>query len=152
MTATGRQGILRGAADSITALGVRRREDPRRVATWRLDGGGEPDPALLHQAVLVARAANDFAGVARLTRYLRRRETTVETAVLLGEALYGLGEFEDADAVLAEPAVGGATSLHLVQRATTRAKNLQWGLCDWEGALSVLREARYTQAPTWSTI
>lgn len=147
MTATGRQGILRGAADSITALGVRRREDPRRVATWRLDGGGEPDPALLHQAVLVARAANDFAGVARLTRYLRRRETTVETAVLLGEALYELGEFEDADAVLAEPAVGGATSLHLVQRATTRAKNLQWGLCDWEGALSVLREARVHAGP-----
>lgn len=142
MTATGRHAILLAVAETTTSLGARRREDPRRVATWRLDGGGNPDPALLRQAAVVARNANDFVAVARLSRYLRRHGPTVETAVLLGEALYELGEFEDAEAVLAEPAADGTSSLHLAQRATTRAKNLQWGLCDWQGALQVVNDAR----------
>ena len=114
---------------------------PRRVATWRLDGGGDPDPTLLLQAAVVARNANDFRGVERLATHLRRIDPTVESAILLGEARFELGEFEGAEAVLAEPATG-ATSLQLAQRAGIRAKNLQWGLCDWQTALQVVRDAR----------
>ena len=147
MMAIGRQRILLAVADATVALGTRRREDARRVATWRLDGGGDPDPALLRHAAIVARNANDFRGVERLATYLRRVDSTVESAVLLGEALYELGDFVAAEAVLAEPAPGGATPLQLAQRAGARAKNLQWGLCDWPKALDVVREARAEAGP-----
>lgn len=78
---------------------------------------------------------------------LRRQDPSVGAAVLLGEALYELGDFEEAEAVLAEPAANGTSSLHLAQRATTRAKNLQWGLCDWQGALQVVIDARVEAGP-----
>ena len=58
-----------------------------------------------------------------------------------------MGDFEEAEAVLAEPAANGTSSLHLAQRATTRAKNLQWGLCDWQGALQVVIDARVEAGP-----
>lgn len=147
MAATDRQAILLAVAESTASLGARRREDPRRVATWLLDGGGDPDPVFLRQAAHVARNANDFGGVARLAGSLRRQDPSVGAAVLLGEALYELGDFEEAEAVLAEPAANGTSSLHLAQRATTRAKNLQWGLCDWQGALQVVIDARVEAGP-----
>ena len=87
------------------------------------------------------RNANDFRGVERLATHLRRIDSTVESTILLGEARFELGEFEGAEAVLAEPATG-ATSLQLAQHAGIRAKNLQWGLCDWQTALQVVRDAR----------
>lgn len=142
LTATGRQAILLAVAERTVALGARRREDPRRVATWQLDGGGDPDPALLRLAAGVARNANDFGGVERLAMSLRKTDPTVEAAILLGEALFELGDFERAEAVLAEPAPPATSSMQLAQQARVRAKNLQWGLCDWESALRVVRDAQ----------
>ena len=142
LTAMGRQSILLAVVERTMALGARRREDARRVATWRLDGGSDPDPTLLRQAAVVARNANDFRGVVRLATYLRKIDPSVESSILLGEALYELGDFEEAEVVLAEPAPVATSSLHLTQLVRIRAKNLQWGLCDWQTALKVVRNAR----------
>lgn len=141
LTATERHAILLAVADRTVALGTRRREDARRVATWLLDGGGDPDPILLHQAAVVARNANDFRGVERLATHLRRLDSTVEATILLGEARYELGDFDRAEAVLSEP-IPDATSLQRARHASIRAKNLQWGQCDWQTALQVVRDAR----------
>jgi ATP/maltotriose-dependent transcriptional regulator MalT len=147
LTVLRRRSILLAAADRVEALGARRREDPRRLATWRLDAGGRPDPELLLQAARVARFAHDFVQVERLARVLREHSPSLPATVLLGEALYELGSFEESEAVLAAPVADASDPLLLVQRATLRTKNLQWGLCDWPGALEVVRAARAALGP-----
>lgn len=142
-----RQSILLAAADRVQALGARRREDALRIATWRLDAGGTPDPAVLLQAVHVARHAHDFAEVERLGEVLHQLSPSIESVVLLGEAHYELGRFHEAEELLARPVEAGAPGDLLVRRATLRTKNLQWGLCDWEAALRVVNEAKGTVGP-----
>lgn len=136
--------ILLAAAESVEALGTRRREDARRVATWRLDAGGVPDADLVHQAARVARFAHDYVQVERLARVLRDAGPVAEATVLLGEALYELGSFDESEAVLSVVLPDHTPSPLLVQQATLRAKNLQWGLCNWPAALAVVQEARAT--------
>lgn len=142
-----RQSILLAAADRVDALGAKRREDSLRIATWRLDAGGTPDPAVLLQAAYVARHAHDFAEVERLGEVLHRVAPSIEAVVLLGEARYELGHFHESEALLAAPVEPDAPGPLLVQRATLRTKNLQWGLCDWEQALRVVNEAKATVGP-----
>ncbi|QXC60752.1 LuxR C-terminal-related transcriptional regulator [Aquihabitans sp. G128] len=144
LTVLRRRSILLAAADRIEALGARRREDARRVATWRLDAGGTPDPALLLQATRVARYAHDFKQVERLATVLWSLQPTAEAAVLLGEAAYEMGHFDASEAVLAAPVPEPSDEAVMVQRATLRTKNLQWGLCDWRAALAVIEDAQAT--------
>ena len=162
LTVLRRRAILLAVADRTEDLGARRREDLRRIATWRLDAGGAPDSDLLLHAAHVARFANDFVQVERLATALRATAgwagaagpadeaeavAAGEAAILLGEAQYELGHFDQAEAVLAAP-VSPLTPTHLrVQLATLRTKNLQWGLCDWQAALAVVRAARDTVGP-----
>ncbi len=136
-----RRSILLAAADRVEELGARRREDPRRIATWRLDAGGSPDPALLLQAATVARYAHDFAEVERLADVLMRSTPSAEAALLLGEAHYELGHFEASEAVLAAPMPEGTPARLLTRQATLRTKNLQWGICDWAAAMAVVDDA-----------
>ncbi|HWJ96621.1 MAG TPA: AAA family ATPase, partial [Acidimicrobiales bacterium] len=136
-----RRSILLAAAERVEELGARRREDPRRIATWRLDAGGSPDPVLLLQAATVARYAHDFVEVERLADVLMRTAPSAEAALLLGEAHYELGHFDEAEAVLAA-SMPDATPVDLLTRqATLRTKNLQWGLCDWAAAMEVVDAA-----------
>lgn len=136
-----RRSILLAAAERVEELGARRREDPRRIATWQLDAGGSPDPVLLLQAATVARYAHDFAEVERLTQVLMGTAPSAEAALLLGEAHYELGHFDDAEAVLATPMPPGTPASLLTRQATLRTKNLQWGLCDWATAMAVVDDA-----------
>jgi DNA-binding CsgD family transcriptional regulator len=147
LTSLRRRSILLATADRVAELGAQRRDDAFRVATWRLDAGGTPDPALLLQAAAVARFAHDYAAVERLARALSELSPSLEATVLLGEALYELGSFDESEAVLAAPVPPDADPSLLVQRATMRAKNLQWGLSDWPTALQVLRDAVATAGP-----
>ncbi|MGN6693123.1 MAG: AAA family ATPase, partial [Aquihabitans sp.] len=136
-----RRSLLLAAAERVEELGARRREDPRRIATWRLDAGGSPDPALLLQAATVARYAHDFAEVERLAELVMRAQPGPEAALLLGEAHYELGHFDQSEAVLAAPMPEGTSVDLLTRQATLRTKNLQWGLCDWSTAMEVVDAA-----------
>ena len=136
-----RRSILLAAAERVVELGARRREDPRRIATWRLDAGGSPDPALLLQAATVARYAHDFAEVERLAGVLMASSPSAEATLLLGEAHYEMGHFDESEAVLAAPMPVGTDPELLIRQATLRTKNLQWGLCDWAGAMQVVEDA-----------
>jgi DNA-binding CsgD family transcriptional regulator/type II secretory pathway predicted ATPase ExeA len=164
LTALRRRAILLAVADRTEELGARRREDVRRIATWRLDAGGSPDPDLLLHAAHVARYANDFAEVERLALAVRalapwagpdgptspaEADAAAEAAILLGEAHYELGRFEASEAVLSAPVAPGTSPPLIVQLATLRTKNLQWGLCDWESALEVTRTARAPVGPDY---
>lgn len=136
-----RRSILLAAAERVEELGARRREDARRIATWRLDAGGSPDPVLLLQAATVARHTHDFAEVERLAGVLMEDAPSAEAALLLGEALYELGHFDRSEAVLGATMPEGTDPELLVRQATLRTKNLQWGLCDWAKAMTVVEDA-----------
>lgn len=142
-----RRAILLATAERVEVLGARRREDARRVATWRLDAGSTPDPELLLQAARFARYAHDFAQVERLATILWSGGPSSEVAMLLGEAHYQLGHFHEAEAVLATPVPAGGSSELLVQRAIVRGQNLQDGLDDWQGSLAVVQQAQAVLGP-----
>ena len=148
-----RRALLRDQIERLRRRGLRRREDPLRVASWSLDGGHSPDPELLVRAARVARAAPDFAGVVRLARAARTAglegAVAAEAALLLGEALHETGEFDEAEQVLgAGLDLDPAEDLRL-RLTVTRTKNLHWGLADADGALRVTREA--LAWPGWSS-
>jgi DNA-binding CsgD family transcriptional regulator/tetratricopeptide (TPR) repeat protein len=136
------RAILLAEADRLAA----RSPDPGpaslRIAVWRLDAGGRPDPAMLIRGAHLARYAHDFRVVRRLMEAVPGEQLDAVGALLLGEALYELGDFEAADRVLAR-GQQLASSEHVALRlAVTRAKNAQWGLCQPEAALAINADAR----------
>ena len=113
-----------------------------RIAVWRLDAGGRPDPAVLIRGAHLARYAHDFRLVRRLIEAVPGEQLDAVGALLLGEALYELGDFEAAERVLArgQRLVGNE---HVALRlAVTRTKNAQWGLCQPEAAIAINVAAR----------
>ncbi len=145
-----RRAILLATAQRIETLGARRYEDARRIATWRLDAGGNPDPELLLQAARFARYAHDLPQVERLATVLWNQAPTAEVAVLLGEAHFELGHYREAETILSAPLPPDSPEHLLVQRAILRGQNLEWGLSDWRAALDAAREAQRTMGPTYA--
>ncbi|MEO6629531.1 MAG: helix-turn-helix transcriptional regulator [Aquihabitans sp.] len=141
LTALRRRRALLGRADRVEGLGARRREDARRIATWRLDAGAVPDHDLLLQAARVARFANDFVQVVRLAQVLHDAVPTLATNLLLGEAHYELGNFGRSEEVLDCPLDWVAEADLSTQVVLSRVKNRQWGLGDTAGALDLVLDA-----------
>ena len=138
-----RRRLLLEHADRIDADGARRREDPLRVATARLEASGSADPRLLVRAARLARYGHDFTQVERLGRAALLDGMTPEIGLLLGEALHELWAFAEADGVLAaaEASADDGDEL-LVHIAEIRSRNLMWGMGRHEEALEVNRNAR----------
>jgi DNA-binding CsgD family transcriptional regulator len=146
MPVSTRRRLLLEQAARVERYGARRREDPLRIATWRLDATGSAEAALLLAAARLARYAYDLPQVVRLTRAALADEgggpDRVEAQLLLGEALLELGEFADAEAVLAEAEAAADEERQLVQVVTMRVRSLWWGLLRPDAALAVNRAAR----------
>jgi hypothetical protein len=115
-----------------------------RIAVWRLDAGGQPDPAVLVRGAHLARYAHDFRTVARLIEAVPDADLDAAGTLLLGEALYELGDFGAAERVLARGQRLPASEHIALRLAVTRAKNAQWGLCEPEQALAINAAARAT--------
>ena len=113
-----------------------------RIAVWRLDAGGQPDPAVLVRGAHLARYAHDFRTVARLIEAVPDADLDAAGTLLLGEALYELGDFGAAERVLARGQQLPASEHIALRLAVTRAKNAQWGLCEPERALAINAAAR----------
>src|SRR5215467_760004 len=113
-----------------------------RIAVWRLDAGGRPDPAVLVRGAHLARYAHDFRLVRRLIEAVPDANLDAAGALLLGEALYELGDFDAAGRVLARGQQLPASEHIALRLAVTRAKNAQWGLCQPETALAINAAAR----------
>jgi DNA-binding CsgD family transcriptional regulator/tetratricopeptide (TPR) repeat protein len=120
-----------------------------RIAVWRLDAGAQPDPAVLVRGAHLARSAHDFRTVRRLMEAVPSEQLDAVGALLLGEALYELGAFDESERVLAL-GQGLTSTEHVALRlAVTRAKNAHWGLCQPGKALAInaAAEAVVTSAP-----
>ena len=136
------RAILLAQADRLEAFNPLPGPAALRIALWRLDAGGRPDPAILVRGAHLARYAHDFRVVRRLIEAVPGEQLDATGALLLGEALYELGVFDAAERVLAL-GQGLPSSEHVALRlAVTRAKNAQWGLCQPEAALAINAAAR----------
>ena len=113
-----------------------------RIAVWRLDAGGRPDPAVLVRGAHLARYAHDFRTVRRLIEAAPDDDLDAAGALLLGEALYELGGFDAAELALARGQRLPASEHVALRLAVTRAKNAQWGLCLPNKALAINAAAR----------
>ncbi len=153
LTALRRRRLLRTLIDRVEQYGARRRDDPLRVAAWRLDAGLPVEPDALLTAARLARHAHDAQAVERYARLAQLAEVAVapasavaiEAATLLGEALVELARFAEAEEVLATIPAGdeeGAASI-----AVIRAANLAEGLLRPADGLAVIRAA-YATAPS----
>jgi DNA-binding CsgD family transcriptional regulator/tetratricopeptide (TPR) repeat protein len=117
-----------------------------RIAVWRLDAGGRPDPGTLIRGAHLARYAHDFRVVRRLIEAVPADQLDAAGALLLGEALYEVGDFDAAERVLARGQELPSSELLALRLAVTRAKNAQWGLCKPDAALAINAQARSTIA------
>jgi len=113
-----------------------------RIAVWRLDAGGRPDPAILVRGAHLARSAHDFRLVRRLIEAVPAEQVDAVGALLLGEALYELGAFDASEQILARGQGLPSSEQVALRLAVMRAKNAQWGLCQTEAALAINAAAR----------
>jgi DNA-binding CsgD family transcriptional regulator len=136
------RAILLGEAERLEALYPDPGPASLRIAVWRLDAGGRPDPAILIRGAHLARYAHDFRVVRRLIEAVPGEQVDAVGALLLGEALYELGAFDAADRILARGQQLPSSEHAALRLAVTRAKNAQWGLCRPEAALAINAGAR----------
>jgi DNA-binding CsgD family transcriptional regulator len=136
------RAILLAQAERLEAASPDPGPAALRIAVWRLDAGGRPDPAILVRGAHLARYAHDFRVVRRLIEAVPGGQLDAVGALLLGEALYELGDFDAAERILAlGQRVPGSEQVAL-RLAVMRAKNAQWGLCQPEAALAINTDAR----------
>lgn len=146
MTEAVRRRTLDGLADALDRVGCRRRDDARRLATWRLDAGRPADGAVLVDAAREASWGRDLVLAERFARAALdladlEESDRLAAAQLLGIALDDQGRFEEAESVMAahEPAAGSGRAR--VELALSRSGNLFRGLSEHAAALEVLDRA-----------
>src|SRR4029453_11117222 len=128
-----------------------RREDPIRIATWRLEATGRADPALLLLAARIARYDHNFRRAAELARAGLAAEQSATAGLVLGEALYNLGEFGEAETILATT-TDVATGDDLIARvATVRRRNIFRGLRG-DAAAAAVGEQAMARVPSRAAI
>jgi len=134
--------ILLEEAERLEAASPASGPAPLQIAVWRLDAGGRPDPAMLVRGAQLARYAHDFRVVRRLVEAVPLSERDPVAALLLGEALYELGEFQASEEVLAAGQELPASEQVALRLSVTRSKNANWGLCRPQDALAVNARAK----------
>jgi DNA-binding CsgD family transcriptional regulator/tetratricopeptide (TPR) repeat protein len=142
MPALRARAILLGQAERLEAASPAPGPAALRIAVWRLDAGGRPDPAILVHGAHLARHAHDFGVVRRLIEAIPDEELDAIGALLLGEALYELGVFDASDRILARGQSLPSSEHVALRLAVTRVKNANWGLCQPEAALAINAGAR----------
>jgi DNA-binding CsgD family transcriptional regulator len=133
--------VRRQLADAIEALGARRREDLLRVTTWRLDGGGDADPALMLAAARQALQVDDLVLAERLAQASRNAGGGLNALQVLGEVADGLGRHHECESLLSVVDLSDATDEQRFEVATARSRNLFWGLGRHAEAAAVDLEA-----------
>lgn len=133
--------VARALAGSIEASGARRRDDPLRVATWRLEGGGPVSNDLMLRAALTARNAWDLDLAGRLVEAAVRAGGGFDAALLQAEVAALQGRAVEAEEKLAALWPDGVDDEARVRLVGARVDNLVNGLCRCEDAIRVTEEA-----------
>jgi DNA-binding CsgD family transcriptional regulator len=134
--------VARLFAGAIEGHGARRREDALRVATWRLEAGGETDSALAATAAQQSYHAGDFELAERLARSaLSGHRTPSSASLLLAQLLDERGEHAGAEAWSGSIDTRSLSPEARMRSALLRSDNLFFGLGREEEAQRVLAEA-----------
>lgn len=124
------QRLLADLADMVEKRGSRRRNDPMRVAVWRLDSGTADNPAALEVAARTAFGNYDMRLAIRLGEAAIQAGAGLEAADTLTTTLMFADQAEAALAVIdrAEPRI--RNDHELSRWITARAITTHWGLAD----------------------
>lgn len=117
------QAVRQNLAGRVHAVGARRREDPLRFATWRLDAGGEMAPDLMVAAAATARNRWDLDLAGRLADAAVRAGAGIEAALLRAEVSVLQGRGPEAEEQLAALLPLATTD---VQRARVVAAQVEY--------------------------
>jgi DNA-binding CsgD family transcriptional regulator len=115
-------------ADQLEGYGARRREDPVRLAAWRLASGQGASPDLLARAAQLSVAFYDAAGAVPLARAALDAGAGPSVALLLAEAQSVLGHYEDVEETLAAVDAEDLEPEAVAQLIARRSSNLVHGL------------------------
>ncbi|MGW9439662.1 LuxR C-terminal-related transcriptional regulator [Streptomyces sp. NPDC055607] len=138
----GRQrALLAAEAERIQGYGARRRGDALRIAVCHLGATGTADPDLLLRAANLARHSHDYPQVVRLLGALPPSHVSVAVRVLLGDAHFQMGRWEEAERILAEAGALAERDEDIIAVAITRVDNLLWSRAPVSAALSANTEA-----------
>ncbi len=134
--------VAAGLAERIEASGARRREDPLRVAAWRLDTGGSVSPDLLLRGAMTARNAWDLDLAVRLVEAAVVAGAGFDAALLQAEIAALQGGASDAERRLAALWPDAPDDARRVRLTAARVDNLVNGLCRCGDAIRVTEAAQ----------
>ena len=137
LPATRVRSIKRSLADWVQRAGVRRREDPLRFATWRLDGGGEVRADLMLAGAQAAHNLWDLPLAERLAVAATEAGGGFGAALMRAHLAWLQGRCEEAEERLAALDPLAPDDLQRTMLAATRMDNLYLGLGRVKDALRV---------------
>ncbi len=141
MPATRSQAVRQALADRVHAVGARRREDPLRFATWRLDAGGDMAPDLMVAAAVTARNRWDLDLAGRLADAAVRAGAGIEAALLRAEVTVLQGRGPEAEEQLAALLPLASNDAQRARVVAARVEYLVSRLGHFEEAARVAGEA-----------
>lgn len=121
----------------LEAHGTRRSEDALKVVSLKLVAGQPVEPALIVQAARFARLGHDYDRVISLLSSLPNTHRTLVSQLLLGEAFYQSGRFDDADAVFLDALSFASNDVERTAITIERTQNLVWGVAHPEKAIEI---------------
>jgi DNA-binding CsgD family transcriptional regulator len=143
------RALARSLADAIEASGARRREDTLKVATWRLEGGGQR-PDLMLAAAITARWRYDFPLAERLVQAAMDQGAGFDAALLRAQLAGLQGRGDEAEEALAGLAAGAVDDTQRGMVAIARVEHFGFYLGLTEQGLKIAEEAARTISdPVW---
>lgn len=135
------RSLFKAMGNTLAAVGARRREDILRLATLRLDGGGDLDSGTMLAAAQRALALHDFTLAERLLRAAVEAGAGFGAELSLGQVLSMTGRGEEADAVFASLFREAVDDAQRGPAAIARVDNLTYSLAQADEALTTAEEA-----------
>jgi DNA-binding CsgD family transcriptional regulator len=135
------EAVLKSLANRVQAVGARRREDPLRFATWRLQVGGDMPPELMIAAARTARSRWDLGLAERLSQAAVDAGGGFEAGLLHAEVALLQGRGEEVEAQLAALLATAADDRERVRVVNARVDNFIRVLGRTDDALRVAEEA-----------
>ena len=136
-----RRRLQHALADDLEAHGHRRRGDAMRLALLRMEAGDDASPEILTTAAWDAFAASALPIAERFARAAYEAAPSFATTMLLANIDFGLGRFDEQDAVLTADAAQPANDEERAIIAVSRTGAWYWGKGDLDATRKLLTEA-----------
>jgi DNA-binding CsgD family transcriptional regulator len=133
-------------AETLVAVGTRRRDDRLRTAVLLLEAGIREDARALEDAAREAGSRGDLALAQRLARAAIEAGGEIDSMLLLGDILYWAGEHDEVVAMLDDLPLT-ATPAQIARAALLVASTFYWGFGQFDEADARLRRTIESVGP-----